>query len=184
MTEHEAQEGVNRRHLFQAAAAGASGFPAASSPPRRSGSNRLPRRQPLPQPQIMHLPNLLGQRRGGRFVPVPHLDMRTSGAVIRLRHGGYGPPFCCCTAIPKIMSLGTRSRRVLQKTITSYCRICAATATARFRAGSEPHQLQFPRHGTGYGGGDGAAWPSPVFSGGAFAVVAPRTVCASITRSG
>ena len=54
MTEHEAQEGVNRRHLFQAAAAGAAVSGGVIGSPALARSS-LPRRQPLPQPRIMHL---------------------------------------------------------------------------------------------------------------------------------
>ena len=93
MTEHEAQEGVNRRHLFQAAAAGASVSGGVI------GSPALAQQQPAAAPTVASAadyaldPTRWGSAEiAGLFPGFHNLDMRTSGAVIRLRHGGSGPP--------------------------------------------------------------------------------------------
>lgn len=93
MTEHEAQEGVNRRHLFQAAAAGAAVSGGVI------GSPALAQQQPAAAPTVASAadyaldPTRWGSAEiAGLFPGFHHLDMRTSGAVIRLRHGGSGPP--------------------------------------------------------------------------------------------
>ena len=93
MTEHEAQEGVNRRHLFQAAAAGAAVSGGVI------GSPALAQQQPAAAPTVASAADYaLDPTRWGSaeiaslFPGFHHLDMRTNGAVIRLRHGGSGPP--------------------------------------------------------------------------------------------
>jgi haloacetate dehalogenase len=93
MTEHEAQEGVNRRHLFQAAAAGAAVSGGVIASPV------LAQQQPAAAPTVASAadyaldPTRWGSAEiAGLFPGFHHLDMRTSGAVIRLRHGGSGPP--------------------------------------------------------------------------------------------
>src|SRR6202140_150643 len=93
MTEHEAQEGVNPPPLFQAAAAG----PAVSG--GVIGSPAVAQQQPAAAPTVASAadyalnPTRWGSAEiAGLFPGFQHLDMRTSGAVIRLRHGGSGPP--------------------------------------------------------------------------------------------
>jgi pimeloyl-ACP methyl ester carboxylesterase len=100
MTEHEAREemnegmngGMNRRHLFQTLAAGAA----------VSGVIGSPALAQQPPAAILTVasaadyalnPTRWGSAEvAGLFPGFQHLDMRTGGAVIRLRHGGSGPP--------------------------------------------------------------------------------------------
>jgi hypothetical protein len=95
MTEHSAsarptKPGLNRRDLFHTVAAGAAASGAigtaafAQQPPAMTVASaadyvRDPTR--WGSPEIAAL-----------FPGFQHLDLRTSGAVIRLRHGGSGPP--------------------------------------------------------------------------------------------
>jgi haloacetate dehalogenase len=91
MTEHHAQEGVNRRHLFRALAAGGAVSGAI-------GSAALAQ-QPASALAVASVadyardPTRWGSAEIASLFPgFHHLDMRTNGAVIRLRHGGAGPP--------------------------------------------------------------------------------------------
>ena len=56
------------------------------------------------------------------FPGFKHLDMRTSGATIRLRHGGSWPPLLLVHGNPQNHTCAS----------TSSCRISAATAIARY----------------------------------------------------
>jgi pimeloyl-ACP methyl ester carboxylesterase len=92
MTEHEAQEGLSRRHLFQTLAAGAAVSGVIGSP-------ALAQQPPATVLTVASAEDYaLNPTRWGSaevaalFPGFQHLDMRTSGAVIRLRHGGSGPP--------------------------------------------------------------------------------------------
>jgi haloacetate dehalogenase len=92
MTEHEAQEGVNRRHLFQTLAAGAAvsgviGSPALAQQPPAAALTVASAADYTLNPTRWGSAEI-----AGLFPGFHHLDMRTSGAVIRLRHGGSGPP--------------------------------------------------------------------------------------------
>jgi haloacetate dehalogenase len=84
---HPDKEGPNRRHLIQAIGTGAALSSAVSStglaqqPPASSAV------------EYSRDPSRWGSAEiAGLFPGFQHLDMRTSGAVIRLRHGGSGPP--------------------------------------------------------------------------------------------
>jgi haloacetate dehalogenase len=93
MAEHRqsvlpAEAGVNRRSVFQAVAAGAavSGF---------LGSPALAQQQPgiVASADYARDPNRWGTPEVAALFPgFQHIEMKTSGAVIRLRHGGSGPP--------------------------------------------------------------------------------------------
>jgi haloacetate dehalogenase len=100
MTAHEAQEemnegtngGMNRRHLFQTLAAGAAvsgviGSPALAQQPPAAALTVASAAD-----YALHPTRWGSAEVAGLFPGFQHLDMRTSGAVIRLRHGGSGPP--------------------------------------------------------------------------------------------
>ena len=95
MTEHSdsqqpADEGLNRRHLVAAMAAGAAasgavGSTAHAQPPAVVATASAA--------DYARDPTRWGSAEIAALFPgFQHLDMRTSGAVIRLRHGGSGPP--------------------------------------------------------------------------------------------
>jgi len=97
MTTHQVPEppnrsGPNRRHLVQAVAAGAAASGAI-------GSAAAAQPQPAAVLAVASAadyardPTRWGSAEIAALFPgFAHLDMRTSGAVIRLRHGGSGPP--------------------------------------------------------------------------------------------
>jgi hypothetical protein len=66
------------------------------------------------------------------FPGFKHLDMRTSGAVIRLRHGGSGPPLLLVHGNPENHTCWYKLPRGWPSNITSFFPTCAATATAHF----------------------------------------------------
>jgi haloacetate dehalogenase len=90
MNEAANADGVNRRLLFQAMAAGAvaaGGFatPAFAQPQSASSVASAE--------DYERDPNRWGSKDVAAFFPgFRHLDLKTSGATIRLRHGGSGPP--------------------------------------------------------------------------------------------
>jgi haloacetate dehalogenase len=55
---------------------------------------------------------------GSHFEGFEHVDVRTSGAVIRLRHGGSGPPLLPVHGNPRNTRAGTRWPRALRSTVT------------------------------------------------------------------
>src|SRR3977135_4364110 len=82
------EEGVSRRGLVQALAAGAaaSGFATPSSAQQTVLAEAT-------SADYVRDPTRRGSPEGAPLFPgFAHLDMRTKGAVIRLRHGGSGPP--------------------------------------------------------------------------------------------
>ena len=92
MTEHPSEDGLSRRH-------------------RRRRSSRRAACWPWPRPLTMRAIRRAGAApRSPRCFPgFPHLDMRTSGAVIRLRHGGSGPPLLLAArqpAEPRLLAQG------------------------------------------------------------------------------
>src|SRR5580692_2973724 len=92
MTEHEAQEGVNRRHLFQTLAAGAAVSGVVGSPALAQQPSSAALTIASAEDYTLN-PTRWGSAEVAALFPgFQHLDMRTSGAVIRLRHGGSGPP--------------------------------------------------------------------------------------------
>jgi haloacetate dehalogenase len=100
MTEREAQvgleegleTGVNRRHLFQTLAAGAAVSGVIGSPARAQQASAAVLTVASPADYTLNPTRWGSAEVAGLFPGFQHLDMRTSGAVIRLRHGGSGPP--------------------------------------------------------------------------------------------
>lgn len=122
MTEQESHEGVNRRHLFQTLAAGAAvsgviGSPAlAQQPPAAALAVASAEDYALN-------PTRWGSAEVAALFPgFQHLDIRTSGAVIRLRHGGSGPP---------LLLLHGRSGRNLPRTSNTVREWTVATTWPR-----------------------------------------------------
>src|SRR5450631_1855255 len=139
MTEHEAQEGVNRRHLFQTLAAGAAVSGVIGSPALAQPSPAAVLTVASAEDYALN-PTRWGSAEVAALFPgFQHLDMRTSGAVIRLRHGGSGPPLLLLHGNPE-------------------------NHVAWHKIAPQPCQLQLPRHGGGHGRADGAAGLSPVLS--------------------
>src|SRR5712671_4400349 len=90
MTGQASQDGLNRRHLLQAAAAGAALTGAAGSALAQTPGAVL---AAASAEDYVRDPTRWGAPEIAALFPgFQHLDMRTSGAVIRLRHGGSGPP--------------------------------------------------------------------------------------------
>jgi hypothetical protein len=83
------EEGVSRRGLVQAVAAGAtaSGFATPSSAQQTTVLAEATSADYVRDPTRWGSPEV-----AALFPQFKHLDMRTKGAVIRLRHGGSGPP--------------------------------------------------------------------------------------------
>jgi len=91
-SEPPAEEGVNRRDLVAAvaagaAASGAAGSAAAAQNPASGVVAVATAADYVRDPTRWGSPEVAAM-----FPGFQHLDMRTSGAVIRLRHGGSGPP--------------------------------------------------------------------------------------------
>src|SRR5271156_1779807 len=96
MTEHEAQDGinhgidhgVNRRHLFQTLAAGAAASGVIGAPALAQQKPAVVEIVASPEDYKLN-PSRWGSPEVAALFPgFQHLEMRTSGAVIRLRHGG------------------------------------------------------------------------------------------------
>jgi haloacetate dehalogenase len=91
MTEHEfehpAESGVSRRGLVAAMAAGAAASAALVSPARAQVLETATAADYVRDPTRWGRPEV-----AALFPGFEHLDMRTGGATIRLRHGGSGPP--------------------------------------------------------------------------------------------
>ena len=89
--EHPSDTALNRRHLLQAAAAGAAASGAASTPAAAQQAAGV--MAVATAADYVRDPTRWGSPEIAAMFPgFAHLDMRTSGAVIRLRHGGSGPP--------------------------------------------------------------------------------------------
>ena len=82
------------------------------------------------------------------FPGFKHLNMKTSGAVIRLRHGGSGPPLLLLHGNPQNHVSWHRSRHGSPR-VTRVLPICVAMATVPSPIRTGQHPLQFSRHGTG-----------------------------------
>jgi haloacetate dehalogenase len=81
-------EGLNRRSMFQALAAGAA---ISSAIPTQAFAQNEP--AVATPADYVRDPNRWGTAEVAALFPgFKHLDMRTSGAIIRVRHGGSGPP--------------------------------------------------------------------------------------------
>jgi haloacetate dehalogenase len=90
MTEHPAKPGPNRRRLFQSMAAGAAASGAIGSGARAQPQTAM---AVASAADYTRDPTRWGSAEVAALFPgFHHLDMRTGGAVIRLRHGGSGPP--------------------------------------------------------------------------------------------
>src|SRR6266481_7001252 len=100
MTEHEAQgglsqelnQGLNRRHLVQTLAAGAAVSGVIGSPALAQQPPATVLTVASTEDYALNPTRWGSAEVAGLFPGFQHLDMRTSGAVIRLRHGGSGPP--------------------------------------------------------------------------------------------
>jgi len=93
MTKHrqsaQSKDGVSRRNLVQALAAGA----AASSLTTPSSAQQTAVLAEATSADYVRDPTRWGSAEvAGLFPGFKHLDMHTKGAVIRVRHGGSGPP--------------------------------------------------------------------------------------------
>ena len=97
MASHESHQGVppsvNRRELVQMAAAGAAAAGVAATAPasaQTAGAGVVAEATPA---DYVRDPTRWGSAEVAAFFPgFKHVDMRTKGAIIRLRHGGSGPP--------------------------------------------------------------------------------------------
>ena len=88
-SQQPAEEGVNRRHLVAAMAAGA----AASGAGTTAQAQQQAVLAVASAADYVRDPTRWGSPEIAALFPgFQHLDMRTNGAVIRLRHGGSGPP--------------------------------------------------------------------------------------------
>src|SRR5262245_52253316 len=86
---HPTADPLSRRHLVQALAAGAALTGAAAS----DANAQAARSDALSTADYVHDPNRWGRPEVAAMFPgFQHLDMKTSGATIRVRHGGSGPP--------------------------------------------------------------------------------------------
>ena len=138
-----------------------------------------------PRPRTMRATRRAGQRRDCRAVPrLPASHMRTSGAVIRLRHGGSGPPLLLLHGNPqnhvcwyKVAARLAQHYHVVLPDLRGY----GDSSLPASRP--QQHQLQLPSHGPGHGGGDGATRPPPYFAAGHDRGARTRTACASTMRS-
>ena len=86
-SEHPAETGVSRRDLVAAVAAGVAASGALGSPAQAEPLQTASAADYVRDPARWGRPEV-----AALFPGFQHLDMRTSGAVIRLRHGGSGPP--------------------------------------------------------------------------------------------
>ena len=85
-----ADEGLNQRHLVAAMAAGAAASGAVGTTAHAQQQAVVAAASPA---DYVRDPTRWGSSEIAALFPsFQHLDMRTSGAVIRLRHGGSGPP--------------------------------------------------------------------------------------------
>src|SRR5260221_13923465 len=89
MTDHPDFD-LSRRKMFQAMAAGAAASTAMVSP---VFAQAPPATSVISSADYVRDPNRWGTAEVAAFFPgFQHVEMKTSGAIIRLRHGGSGPP--------------------------------------------------------------------------------------------
>ncbi len=113
MTEQESHEGVNRRHLFQRLAAGAAVSGVIGSPALAQQPAAAALAVASAEDYALN-PTRWGSAEVAALFPgFHHLDIRTSGAVIRLRHGGSGPPLLL------LARQSAKSRRLAQNRVAS-----------------------------------------------------------------
>src|SRR5690242_11355435 len=94
LSEHSKEDGLNRRQVVQAAAIGAAA----------SGIISPAVAQPLSEATTADYardPTRWGSAQVAALFPgFKHVDMRTKGAIIRVRHGGSGPPLLMLHGYP------------------------------------------------------------------------------------
>jgi haloacetate dehalogenase len=96
-SEHTKEEGLSRRGLVQALAAGAAA--ASIAAPARAQSSAIVAE--ATEPDYARDPTRWGSKDVAALFPgFKHVDMRTKGAIIRLRHGGSGPPLLLLHGYP------------------------------------------------------------------------------------
>src|SRR5258708_25770790 len=89
MTDHPDFD-LSRRKMFQAMAAGAAAATAMVSP---AFAQAPPATSVISSADYVRDPNRWGTAEVAAFFPgFQHVEMKTSGAIIRLRHGRSGPP--------------------------------------------------------------------------------------------
>jgi haloacetate dehalogenase len=89
MTDHP-QSDLSRRKMFQAVAAGAAVSVAIASP---GSAQTAPGTSVVTSADYVRDPNRWGTPEIAALFPgFAHVEMKTGGAIIRLRHGGSGPP--------------------------------------------------------------------------------------------
>src|SRR6195256_1005145 len=89
MTDHPDSD-LSRRKMFQAMAAGAAESTAMVSP---AFAQAPPATSVISSADYVRDPNRWGTTEVAAFFPgFQHVEMKTGGAIIRLRHGGSGPP--------------------------------------------------------------------------------------------
>ena len=85
-----ADSDLSRRAMFRAMAAGAAASAAMASP---SFAQTAPATPVISSADYVRDPNRWGTPEVAAFFPgFQHVEMKTAGAIIRLRHGGSGPP--------------------------------------------------------------------------------------------
>ena len=95
-SEHN-EEGLSRRGLVQALAAGA----AAASVATPASAQQAPVLAEATSADYARDPTRWGSQEVAALFPgFKHIDMRTKGAIIRLRHGGSGPPMLMLHGYP------------------------------------------------------------------------------------
>src|SRR5258706_7128629 len=84
------EDGLSRRKMFQAMAAGAVASAAIAA---RALAQTVPATSVIASADYVRDPNRWGTPAIAALFPgFAHVEMKTSGAIIRLRHGGSGPP--------------------------------------------------------------------------------------------
>src|SRR5579864_2879037 len=93
------EEGVSRRGLVQALAAGAAGAAAGVATPALADQTAIIAE--ATSADYTRDPTRWGSAEVAALFPgFKHLDMRTKGAIIRVRHGGSGPPLLLLHGYP------------------------------------------------------------------------------------
>src|SRR5258706_13602439 len=84
------EDGLSRRKMFQAMAASAAASAAIASP---ALAQTAPAASVISSADYVRDPNRWGTPEVAALFPgFAHVEIKTSGAIIRLRHGGSGPP--------------------------------------------------------------------------------------------
>src|SRR6266700_2683717 len=96
-SEHPIGKGISRRTLAQVLAAGAV---AATAGTPALAQQTSPMREASPQDYVRDPTRWGSPEVAALFPGFKHLDMRTKGAIIRVRHGGSGPPLLLLHGYP------------------------------------------------------------------------------------